>query len=77
MQAAAGLSLLHVHPTHCRADLVVSTETEDLVQRSREVTKGRGSYTALDPVAGTFTDVVSRRVALHTCSRTMLSRPAH
>jgi hypothetical protein len=28
------------------------------VQRSREATKGRGAYTSLDPVAGTFTDTV-------------------
>ena len=31
------------------------------MQRSREVTGGRGAYTSLDPVAGTFTDTVSRR----------------
>jgi NADPH:quinone reductase-like Zn-dependent oxidoreductase len=43
----------------CRADLIVNTEKEDLVQRSREATKGRGAYTSLDPVAGTFTDTVS------------------
>ena len=28
------------------------------MQRSREVTEGRGAYTSLDPVAGTFTDTV-------------------
>ena len=38
---------------------MVNTEKEDLVQRSREATGGRGAYTSLDPVAGTFTDTVS------------------
>jgi hypothetical protein len=44
---------------------VINTEKEDLVQRSRDATKGRGAYTSLDPVAGTFTDIVSAGLKYH------------
>lgn len=60
------------HHSTCRANLVVNTQKEDLVQRSREVTQGRGAYTSLDPVAGTFTDTVRCRLLVaqeHTAWR--------
>jgi NADPH:quinone reductase-like Zn-dependent oxidoreductase len=36
----------------CGADFVINTKTEDLVQRTQEITGGKGFALAFDPVAG-------------------------
>lgn len=41
-----------------RADEIINTEKEDLVQRVKDITGGRGAYSAIDPVGGTTTGKV-------------------
>ena len=35
-----------------RADEVVNSQSEDMVERVKEITGGESAYSALDPVAG-------------------------
>jgi hypothetical protein len=44
-----------------RADEVINSQTEDVVARVKEITDGKGAYSALDPVAGETTSQASPR----------------
>ena len=51
---------LHLHanilPVNCRADeVIVSTSGEDIPERVKEITGGKGAYAAMDAVAGALT----------------------
>lgn len=42
----------------CRADAVIDSSSEDFVAKVKEVTSGKGAYSAIDPVAGATTGKV-------------------
>ena len=44
-----------------RADEVINSQNEDVVARVKEITDGKGAYSALDPVAGETTSQASLR----------------
>jgi NADPH:quinone reductase-like Zn-dependent oxidoreductase len=45
------------------ADDVIVTEEEDLAERAREITNGRGADIVFDPVAGPFLEILARAAA--------------